>query len=57
MWLAEFDRKVVCALLEGDAEEVGRTLGAHMEPQKTLKTRMLDESGIPIASADAAAIL
>lgn len=55
--LAELDRKVVRALLECDTEELGRTLGAYMELRKSLKTRLLDRSAIPVTDADAASVL
>ncbi len=55
--LAELDRKVVRSLLEGDTDELGRALGAYMELRKVLKARLLDESAIPVANADAAAVL
>lgn len=55
--LAELDRKVVRALLESNTEELARVLGAYTELRKNLKTRLLDESAVPVADADAAAVL
>jgi hypothetical protein len=55
--LAELDRKVVRAVLESDNEDLADALIAYVDLRKNLKTRLLDESAIPVSDADAAAVV
>ena len=55
--LAELNRQVVQAVMEGNGEEFGRALDAYRELRLSLKSRLLDEPTISIEDTKARGVL
>ena len=55
--LAELDRRLIRAVVEGDLEKFSNSLGAYQALRKSLRTRLLDEPVTSITDPDAAEVL